>query len=225
MKRVLGLCLAVGVFTLGISARAEAVPSVSIRICQGSVCAELGPGVLLLTAPMVVVGDYLVSVSASSQEGPVLSNSQMTSIQVQRVGLNSPAVQLEVWVSVTGYVLPVAPALVFSSTFGATSSPGGDQVNPTYQAWYSPSNSSIIGGSPTAPPADGNTAGPIGCFITGGDNLRRPGATACSAFPVSSVNIAPAVPFSLVTRTTLNIPTTSVTTYGWTGQATVRVVP
>ena len=225
MKRVLGLCLAVGVFTLGISSRAEAVPSVSIRFCQGSTCVTIGPAPFFLSGSLVVVGDYLVGVTASSLEGPALSNSQMTSIQVQRVGLNSPAVPLEVWVSSTGYNLPVAPALVLSSTFGATSSPGADQVNPTYQAWYSPSNSSLINGPPTAPPADGITAGPIGCFIIGGDNLRRPGATACSAFPVVSVDAPGAVPFSLVTRTTLNIPTTTPATYGWTAQANVRVVP
>ena len=223
MKRVLGLSVAVAVFTLGISARAEAVPSLVLRICQGFTCVNIGPGVAFVTSVPIVVGDYLVSASASALESPTVSNSQTTSIQVQRVGSTSAA-PLEIWLAVTGYVLPVAPELVFSTTFAATASAGADPADATYQGWYSATSSSFIPGPPTAPPADGITAGPIGCVV-GGANVRRPGSMACSAFPPASVDVAAAVPFSLVTRTTFNILTPSAATYGSTAQANVRVAP
>ena len=98
-------------------------------------------------------------------------------------------------------------------------------MNATYQGWFSPSNDGFIfGPPPTMPPADGITAGRIGCVV-GGANVRRPGAMACSAFFPGSVDVDGALPFALVTLTTFDIPTASEVTYGSTAQATVRVVP
>ena len=74
-----------------------------------------------------MVGDYLVSASGSVIEGPLLSNSQTTSIQVQRVG-NSSAAALDVWLAATGYVLPDEPALNFLTTYAVTASAGASPV-------------------------------------------------------------------------------------------------
>lgn len=60
MKKVLGLCLAVSLFTLGIQGRAEAVPSLTLRICQGNTCVSIGPSPVFVMASPIVVGDYLV---------------------------------------------------------------------------------------------------------------------------------------------------------------------
>jgi hypothetical protein len=224
MKKVLGLCFAVGLFTFGIQARAEAVPALTLRICQGVICINVGPFALFATTSLLVVGDYVVSTSGASQESPVLSNVQNTSIIVQRIALNNVGA-LEIWLSATGYNLPIAPELVFVTSFGATSSAGADEVDVTYQGWYSPSNSSLIPGPLPAPPADGITAGPIGCVI-GGVNVRRPRSTACSATPPGLADIPFSdIPFSLVTRTTFNILSASPATYGSTAQANVGTVP
>jgi len=75
-----------------------------------------------MTSP-IVVGDYEVSASTTAQEGPVLSNSQSTSLSVRRRSMNSAA-PLEIWLSATTYNLPVAAGLNFSTTFAATTSGG-----------------------------------------------------------------------------------------------------
>jgi PEP-CTERM motif len=218
MRKLLGVCLAVGVMTLGVQSQAEAVPSLTLRICQGLTCVNIGPSPgFVVTAP-ILVGDYLVSASGSSIETATLSNSQTTSIQVQRTG-NTSGAALDIWLSATGYALPVAPSLDFLTTFAVTSSAGAGPVPATYQGWYSPSNGSFIAGPPTAPPADGITAGPIGCVVGAG-------TTACNATP-GQVLVSPgAVPFSLVTVTSFDIGIGSPTaTYGSTGQANVTPIP
>ena len=114
---------------------------------------------------------------------------------------------------------------VLVTSVAATSSTGNDEVEVWHEAWYAMSNQIFVPGPWTAPPADGITGNPIVCVIHGG-NLRRPGATACSATRPGVVGIGPAVsPFALVTRTTLDIPTISDAIYGVTAQATVRPVP
>ena len=212
MKRVPGICLMLVVFTLGIQARAEATPLLSLRICHGpAICLDIGPSLGGVAAPLVFVGDYMVSAFGSSLlPSPTLSTTQ-TTIEVRRMSFNNVGDALDIWLWSSLHMEPVASNLNLTTTFVASA--GGVPVPPTHQSWYSPSDSGFVFGPPTGPPADGITAGPISCFLA-------IGITACSAVP-SSLDVAfGGLSYSLVTRTSFDIPTTGVA-YDTFGKVTV----
>jgi hypothetical protein len=219
-KRVVRLCLVVGLFTFGIQARAAAAPILMMaQMCQGGTCDSVGPNVqtFIFSLP-TVVGDYqiiflngaaLESASQSSLETP------FPRILVQRLTMNRVE-PLVIWMSAMGYTELVGPSLNFLTTFEVdTSTANAGPAPVTFQGWYSPSNFPGILGM-GAPPPDGITAGPIGCVVGGG-------TSGCSALPGSVTILPDGGPFSLTTLTTFNIPTAGPNQYFSSSRAIVTV--
>jgi hypothetical protein len=204
-----------GLMALGIQSKAEAVVTMNVRICQGgALCQDFGPvaGPTTVFNPLITVGDFTVSGTVSTNEDPGGSNAATTSIAIKRLTSNFNG-DLEIWLSATGYLLPVGAAYNFSETLSATSSLAAAASNNTFQAWLSTSNASGF------PPAGSVTPGVISC-------ADAAGATSNCASPESSIVTGANTPFSLTTLTTVHVTTTSTAaTYTTNAQANITAVP
>jgi hypothetical protein len=241
MKQILRLSVVVGLMTFGLASQALAVPSLQIVGCQGTICvagAIQSPGPINFTG--IVVGDYTVSGSGAAFESAAQSQVAQTTIQVSRTAGTTNTTPLDVYVIATGYNLPNPPGTL-SSTHAASYTNIGGAPNTassvSFIGWISTTNSTL-GGLPGAP---GAFVGPV--TLPGG--LQTNGLIACTPTPnvgsttgscnidgaVTAVNPGAAPPFSLITRTTFNVPTGAGSAgdlYGSTSQVDVfqqAVVP
>ena len=217
MKRVLSVGLMAGLMAVGVQSKAEAVVSMSVRICQGAICQDFGPqnGPGTFTNNDIVIGDFKVSGSVSSIENPALSNAATTTINVQRLTTTNAAAgnDLVIWLNAEGYNVPVGPNYLFTDTLSATSS-GGSTAGATvaFQGWFS--DASIVG----FPPAGSVSPGSINCGpLVGTDSCNAPNA---------SIGVTGAPPFGITTRTTFTILNASaINSYTSNAQANIVGVP
>jgi len=192
------------------ASQAYAITSLQLIACQGTTCAAtpVTPGTLL-TSAAVVVGDFQITAQGATLETATLSNAQETSIQVSRVGLSS-ANPVDIWLVASNYVLPNPPGTL-DSTHGATHTDLppviGTASSVSFQGWISMTNAGLAGvpaggGAFVAaltPPAGSQTNGLIACTPAGSP-------ASCSVDGNIVGLTGPATPFSLITRTTFNIP-------------------
>lgn len=212
MKRVLKVSLMAGLLALGIQSQAEAVVTLSVRICQGATCQDFGPapGPGPFTNNNITVGDFFINGSVSSLENPALSNAATVTIAVQRTSLANDAQgdNLDIWLNATGYALPVGPNYTFQTTLAATSSAAPAGVTTTFQGWFS--DASIAG----FPPAGSVSPGVNTCVLTAGTD-------SCNA-PNQVLGVTGTPPFGMTTRTTFTIANASATaTYTSNAQANI----
>jgi hypothetical protein len=211
MKQVLRLTTIVALMMLGVASQAHAITSLQLIACQGTTCAATPvTGGTLLTSPNVTVGDFNITAQGATLETAALSNAQETSIQVTRTGITS-ANPVDIWLVATNYVLPAAPGTL-DSTHGATYTDVGAPnaaSSVSFQGWISMTGASLGGvpggggafvGPPTLP-AGVQSNGLIACTPAGGGN-----PVGCSIDGNLVGLSGPATPFSLITRTTFNIP-------------------
>ena len=215
MKRVLSVGLMAGLMAVGVQSKAEAVVSMSVRICQGAICQDFGPqnGPGTFTNNDIVIGDFKVSGSVSSIENPALSNAATTTINVQRLTTTNAAQgnDLVIWLNAEGYQVPVGPNYLFENTLSATSSGSTAGATVAFQGWFS--DASLVG----FPPAGSVSPGSTSCGLV---------ATASCAAPDRTIGVTGAPPFGLTTRTTFTIANASLTnSYTSNGQANVTPVP
>ena len=227
MNRFLKVSLMAGFLALGFAAQAEALPSLRLIGCQGTICTSTvisAPGdPLFVTFPAVTIGDYTVSGLGFADQSPTLTNVQNTSIGVERTGVTSGA-PLVVWIEATGFDLPTA-GYVLNTTHGATGSGGDLPYAPvTWQAWLSDANAGtgyvgpvgpIAGVATTLPGTPGVSNGPITCVPIPGDTIA---SCSINGVPVAVPGTAP---YSLITRVTFDIPVGDVNSYTSNSQAIV----
>jgi len=207
-----------GLMALGIQSKAEAVTQLSVRICQGGLlCQDFGPqpGPGPLFSPLIAVGDYTISGSVSTNEDPAGSNSATTAISIKRIS-SANVGNLEIWLTATNYNLPIGAQYNFTETLGGTSSlapTAGTAL--TYQGWLSTTNGTGF------PPAGSSTPGVINCVLGAPtDNCTSPESSVLT--PTGGI------PFSIVTLTTINVPTSSSAgtyTIGAQANVTAAAVP
>jgi len=233
MKQVLSVSSVVGLMALGMVAQAEAVVSLQIVGCQGTICvagAVQGPGPINFTG--AVVGDYTVSGSGAALETAGQSNAQQTTISVTRTGTTSTA-PLDVYVIARGYNLPLTPGII-ESTHGATFTDvdGPSTATPvSFQGWISLTNATLTGApfnagpgtlafaGPVSIPAGSQSNGLIVCTPTGGGSPES-----CSVNGTAAAILGGTTPFSLITRTEFNIPLAGVLDQ-YTSNSQVSVFP
>lgn len=232
-KHVWSVSLIVGLMALGMAAKAEAVVSLQIVGCQGSTCVA---GVIQPGGPInftgAVIGDYTISGSGSATETAGLSFAQQTSISVVRTGTSS-ATALDVYVIAKDYLLPVTPATI-SSTHTATFTDVGATTSASpvsFQGWISLSDSGLTGvpivpgpnplsfTGPVGLPAGLQSNGLISCTPSGGGTPQS-----CNANGAGTPIVGGVTPFSLITRTTFNIPTVGLLD-SYTSGSQVNVFP
>jgi hypothetical protein len=210
MKQVLRLTTIVALMMLGVASQAHAITSLHLIACQGTTCAATPVTVgTLLTSPQVTVGDFQITAQGATLETAFISNAQETSIQVTRLTGNS-ANPVDIWLVASNYNLPAQPGTL-DSTSGATFTDVGlvnGASSVSFQGWISMSNSGLTGvpggggafvGPPTLP-AGVQSNGLIACTPSGGT------PDSCSVNGNATALAGPASPFSLITRTTFNIP-------------------
>jgi len=208
---------------LGIASRAEAVVTVTIIGCQAGVCVASAPVPVGGDYSNVPVGDYVVSGSGETVEGPFQSNAQQTTINVSRVGTSSSA-PLDVYVIATGYVLPNPPGSIIethaaSYTNLQAGTPGTAALT-SFQGWYAPGTASTA--TPVVIPGGATSGGLISCTPNEGLNPDLVGS--CNTGGALVPIVGGSIPFSLITKTTFNISTAAANlgdTYGTTSQITV----
>jgi hypothetical protein len=210
MKQVLRLTTIVGLMTLGAVSQAHAITSLQLIACQGTTCAATPVTVgTLLTSAAVVVGDFQITAQGATLETASLSNAQETSIQVSRVGLSS-ANPVDIWLVASNYVLPNPPQTL-DTTHGATFTDVAPLLNPassvSFQGWISMSNLGLAG----VPAGGGAFAAalvpPVGSQSNGLTQCTPVGSPASCSDNGNIIGLTgPATPFSLITRTTFNIP-------------------
>src|SRR5204862_3248750 len=144
MKRILlTAMMAVALTAIG-AQKAEAVVSLTVRICQGGALCQTfgpqsgGPVTGVFTNNNITVGDYSVSGTVSYLETALLSNGAATTIGVQRTTTNF-AGDLEIWLQATDYAVP-AGTKVFTETLSGTSSAGVAGTTLSFQGWFSATN-------------------------------------------------------------------------------------
>jgi hypothetical protein len=218
MKRVLSLSLMVGLLAVGMASKAEAVVQLQVRICQGGLLCQdfpgpgpgpTSPGPGPFTNNNIAVGDFTISGSVSSLENAALSNAATVTIQIQRL-TTANAGDLQIWLNATNYNLPVGPK-VFTETLSGTSSGGAAGTTESFQGWFSATNTSGF------PPAGSVSPGTTTCALGG--------TISCDA-PSLSINVPGGQPFSMVSLTTVHVPTASATaTYTTNAQVNVTAVP
>ena len=153
-KQLIGIGLVAALLTLGVQSRAEAVPTLTLHICQvGVICADIGPSPMFITTPApFMVGDYsITNASGSSFGSPSISQSITGSTQVQRIGSTSSAA-LEIWLRAAGYSLPVGAATLDTSLAATKTGAAADLIE--FQAFFT------LGTPPGFPPA-GSTPSPL----------------------------------------------------------------
>ena len=207
-KQLIGISLVAALLTLGVQSRAEAVPTLTLHICQGLSCANFGPtpGFVTTSLPFTV-GDYsLANASGSSFESTSLSQSITGSTQVQRIAGTSSA-PLEIWLRAEGYLLPVGAATLDTTMAATKTGAATDKID--YQAYFNL-------GAPTGFPPSGPTSSPlISCTPAPG------GTTSCNQDGVPVGIPAVSAPFTLTSVTRLNIAVDDRSLYGTSGQVSV----
>ena len=214
MKRVLSVGLMAGLMALGVQSKAEAVTSLSVRVCQGGLCTDFGPspGPGPFVNSNITIGDFAISGSVSSLENAALSNAATTTISVQRLTNDFAGNDLVIWLNAVNYNLPAGPALTFQTTLSATSSGAPAPVNVAFQGWYSDAN--VTG----FPPAGSVSPGSNACLLAAGTD-------SCNA-ATGILGVTGAPPFGMTTRTTFTIANASATaTYTSNAQANIVPVP
>jgi hypothetical protein len=214
MKQVLNVSVIAGLLALGIQSRAEAITTLQVNICQGTICTVFGPlvGTSFSTGVPVTVGDFTVDGSVSSLEDPGLSNAATTTIAVRRISTANSAQgnNLDIWLNATNYNVPVGPNYIFTETMSATSS-GPAAANVSFQGWYSDAN---LVGIPPAPPVGSVSPGAISCGVL---------ASASCAAPNATLAVTGTPPFGMTTRTTYTILTASnIATYTSNAQVNLQ---
>jgi len=220
MKKVIGVLFASALLVLGARSQAEAVPLLTLHICQGATCADYTAAGSVSSPGTITVGDYTVFAIGSEVETATGSNSQTADINVKRTGNTNPTVPLDVWLTATGYVLPTGPTYVLDSTLSGTESQNPDgSPTITYQAWISPTNQN----TPPFPPTAGfTTNGLVTCSSMASGTLAAPATDSCAGNAGSTAVASAGGTFSLVTRTSFLIPGQSATaSYTSNGQANV----
>ena len=149
MKQVSSVGLIAGLLALGMAAQAEAVPSLQIVGCQGTICvagAIQSPGPINYTG--ITVGDYTVSGSGAAFESAMQSQVAQTTIQVSRTAGTTNTTPLDVYVIARGYNLPNPPGTL-SSTHAASYTNIGGGANTassvSFIGWISTSNANLVG--------------------------------------------------------------------------------
>jgi len=218
MKKLFGVLFAAALLVLGAHSRAEAVPVLSLHICQGTTCQDFGPSAGSITATNVTIGDYVIDkVDGSSFESALFSLSTTTDTSARRVSdsLNpgQDAQPLSVWLTATGYVLPTGQFLTLDPTLGANKA-GTTSSLISYQAWISTTNAA----GPPFPPAGSVGTPQISCTPPPTGTVQT---TSCSADAPPSTTVAGGAPYSLTSLTQINSALGDRSLYNTTAQTTV----
>jgi hypothetical protein len=219
MKRLILVSLMATGLALFAAPKAEAALAYSFHICQGGPadpsCVNFSSASLLSFGP-VTVGDYSVAGTGFGVNATPVSNSQTTTINVQRTADTSSAF-LNVWFTVTGYTLPVGAAYLFDVALSPTetsASAGADLHQVDYQAWYSGTNATGF------PPAGSSPSNFASCTPSGAGP-----SFSCTSNP-GPVTVGPnGGTYSIVSLTTFEIPTGHRNFTGTTAQASISAIP
>jgi hypothetical protein len=231
MKRILRVSVAVGLMALGIQSQAEALISLRVIGCQGTICASTAittSNPVTVTFPPIVIGDYTINGQGSGTEIPGVGFASSTAISLTRTG-GSSATALQVWVEATGYSqpTPIGGQFVMDTTHGATGAPAAPFANTVWQAWLSTANTGTGYVGPVGPLAGVATTLPS---IPGGSGTNgaincAPGAGGSCSVDGNAAAVPGGNPYSLVTRTIFQIPIGDASLYTSNSQVFVTAVP
>ena len=163
-------------------------------------------------------GDYNIALAGGvGVEGQPQATSSNTNLSVTRTG-GTNAGQLDVYLVISGYSMPLGGSYAFDESLGATgngTTSAGQTV--TYMAYYSATNSTTV--PPSAPPSSASSL--ASCVLgPAGSNT-----TSCNDAPASTVASPVAQPFSIISLTQFFIPIGNTASYGSTGTATITASP
>lgn len=211
MKRLILTTVMAAGLVVAVASRAEAALAFSFTFCQtGFACVTSGGNVFSGS-----YGDYNINLAAGTGvEGQPTSTSSTSNLSVTRTGATN-AGQLDVYLTVTNYGMPVGAGYDFDVSLGATGN-GTTSVNQlvTYMAYYSATNSSVV-------PPNGSPSLLASC------TLQPPNSTttSCNSAPGAVVVGPVAQPFSIISLTQFFIPIGNTASYGSVGTASIIATP
>src|SRR5262245_29530861 len=151
MKKILLVVSMAAALAVGGAQKAEAVPLVTMVICQGLTCVAVADTTAdpdIFTGVNATVGDFhITTLTSTGQEGNSLSSGSQTELAVHRFFSTSP-LPLDVYMVAANFVLP-NPAQVLDTSLSVTNTTGAGTI--AFQGWYSNTNSTVVSPPPGFP--------------------------------------------------------------------------